>query len=112
MGLDFFKYVVYRNLKWYWHTFDLAGATVLDDRTAAVLDAMDPNLSAFQRAGGRLLLFHGWADQNFSAEATIDYYKKVIETMGDLAWGSGCGSSSCREWATAAAAKVRMSSML
>jgi feruloyl esterase len=109
--LDFFKYVVYRDPKWYWHTFDLAGATVLADRTAAVLDAMDPNLSAFQRAGGRLLLFHGWADQNFSAEATIDYYRKSLKRWAHRV-GGGCGSSSCRGWATAAAAKVRMSSML
>ena len=34
------------------------------------------------RHGGKLLLYHGWADQNFSAQSTIDYYRKVVDTIG------------------------------
>lgn len=34
------------------------------------------------RRGGKLLLYHGWADQNFSAQSTIDYYRKVVDTIG------------------------------
>ena len=34
------------------------------------------------RRGGKLLLHHGWSDQNFSAQSTIDYYRKVIDTVG------------------------------
>jgi hypothetical protein len=29
-----------------------------------------------------LLLYHGWADPNFSAQSTIDYYRKVVDTIG------------------------------
>ena len=34
------------------------------------------------RRGGKLLLYHGWADQNFSAQSTIDYHRKVVEAIG------------------------------
>ena len=34
------------------------------------------------RRDGKLLLYHGWADQNFSAQSTIDYYRKVVDTIG------------------------------
>lgn len=48
---------------------------------SAILDATDPDLSAFlNRSNGRLLLYHGWGDGVVSAEPTLDYYKDVVAT--------------------------------
>ncbi|GAA2533384.1 tannase/feruloyl esterase family alpha/beta hydrolase [Winogradskya humida] len=44
--------------------------------------AIDPDLSAFQRAGGKLLLWHGWNDQHISPQGTMDYYDTMRTTMG------------------------------
>lgn len=44
--------------------------------------ALDPNLTAFRRHGGKLILWHGWADQHISPQSTIDYYTTVRRTMG------------------------------
>uniref|UniRef100_H3GR75 feruloyl esterase n=1 Tax=Phytophthora ramorum TaxID=164328 RepID=H3GR75_PHYRM len=46
------------------------------------LDAVSPDLSAFHEAGGKLILWHGWADQHISPRTTIQYHEKLIETMG------------------------------
>ena len=32
------------------------------------------------RRGAKLLLYHGWTDPNFSAQSTIEYYRKVVDT--------------------------------
>jgi len=74
--LDYFKYVVYKDPNWDWRTFDI-------DRDAAVDDtiALNPDLKAFAAHGGKLLLYHGWADQQVAPEATVEFYK--------LATGSG-----------------------
>jgi feruloyl esterase len=32
------------------------------------------------RKGGKLLLYHGWADPEGPAQPTVDYYKRVLET--------------------------------
>lgn len=45
-------------------------------------DATNPDLSAFQKAGGKLILWHGWADQHISPKYTIAYYEAVQNQMG------------------------------
>ncbi|MDR5752461.1 MULTISPECIES: tannase/feruloyl esterase family alpha/beta hydrolase [unclassified Caballeronia] len=46
-------------------------------------DATSPDLSAFKNAGGKLILWHGWADQHISPLFTIAYYQAVQNTMGE-----------------------------
>lgn len=47
-----------------------------------ILDATDTDLSAFKSHGGKLLMFHGWADQALNARMSVEYYTKVTKTMG------------------------------
>ncbi|KAE8893942.1 hypothetical protein PF005_g13517 [Phytophthora fragariae] len=46
------------------------------------LDAVSPDLSPFREAVGKLILWHGWADQHISPRTTIQYHEKLIDTMG------------------------------
>jgi tannase/feruloyl esterase len=52
---------------------------------AGLYDAIDPDLSAFRRAGGKLILWHGWADQAIPATGTVAYYQAMRDRMGGLA---------------------------
>ncbi|MUL41800.1 tannase/feruloyl esterase family alpha/beta hydrolase [Streptomonospora sp. PA3] len=45
-------------------------------------DVNDADLRPFQRAGGKLLLIHGAADELVSHRATNDYYERVVEAVG------------------------------
>lgn len=49
---------------------------------AGVYDATDPDLSAFRQAGGRLIMYQGWADEKISPFGTVDYYKAVVQHAG------------------------------
>ena len=46
------------------------------------MDTTDPNLSSFVARRGKLLLWHGWTDGLIPAQSTIDYYEKVVATIG------------------------------
>jgi len=51
--------------------------------TGNKVDAVNPDLEAFRAHGGKLILYHGWNDPAISALGTIDYFNKVMATMGE-----------------------------
>lgn len=48
---------------------------------AAAQDNANPDLSKFRAHGGKLIMYHGWADHSITPLRTIEYYEDVIETM-------------------------------
>jgi hypothetical protein len=44
-----------------------------------------PDLTAFQAMGGKLIVYHGWADPGVSPLGTLDYYANVSKRQGGLA---------------------------
>jgi len=46
------------------------------------LDANNPDLGAFKRHGGKLLMYHGYADPFVTPLASLDYYTAVIGANG------------------------------
>ncbi|WP_332740236.1 tannase/feruloyl esterase family alpha/beta hydrolase [Hydrogenophaga sp.] len=52
-------------------------------------DATNPDLSAFLARGGRLIVLHGLADEVISPNSTIDYYNRVVTTVGRPAVDAG-----------------------
>ncbi|HEY3330010.1 MAG TPA: tannase/feruloyl esterase family alpha/beta hydrolase [Capsulimonadaceae bacterium] len=58
-----------------------------DTYTAALgpyLNAENPDLSAFAKHGGKLIMAAGTADQIVPYQSSIDYYDKVIERCGSV----------------------------
>jgi hypothetical protein len=43
-----------------------------------------PDLTAFERRGGKLILYHGWADGGVSPLNTLDYYSQVAARQGGM----------------------------
>ena len=63
-------------------TFTAAEFEQLTRANDGMYDATDPDLSAFKAAGGRLILWAGWADPAISPIGTVAYYQAVEHTMG------------------------------
>jgi hypothetical protein len=82
-GTQFFRNMVYNNPDWDFHSFDADRDTkTAGDRLARYLNATDPDLSAFQKRGGKLILYHGWADAAIPPSNAVHYYDSVISRMG------------------------------
>jgi hypothetical protein len=52
------------------------------DALAAMADLNDPDLSAFAKHGGKILMVHGMADQIIPTQGTEQYYQAVVDRMG------------------------------
>jgi hypothetical protein len=61
---------------------DLATLLTLSTSVARVLNATSPDLRAFREAGGKLIVYHGWADHAVSAYGTTQYHERVVDFFG------------------------------
>ena len=83
MYYDLLRFIVFKDPKWDYRTLDVA--THLDVARKAdngVLAAMSTDLAPFVSRGGRMLIYHGWEDQNIPPRSSVDYYTKLVSTMG------------------------------
>ncbi len=64
-------------------SFPFTVAALQAQRAArALYDADDANLDGFAARGGKLILWHGWADPHISPLNTIDYFNRAGTAMG------------------------------
>jgi feruloyl esterase len=69
--------------------FDLANVTNEDIvhgelRYAPILDADDPDLSAFKAHRGKLIQYHGWNDPGIPPGYSLEYHARVAAAMGKI----------------------------
>jgi len=78
-----FKYIVFEDPAWDWRDFDFdRDPRFATQKAGDVLDAIDPDLSAFRARGGKIVMYHGWSDPAIPPGASIQYYERVRATMG------------------------------
>ncbi len=55
-----------------------------EEKVGSVLNATNPDLTAFRALGGKLLQYHGWNDGSPSPHHSVDYYESVTAKMGGI----------------------------
>jgi len=66
-------------------TFDFAQGPASLARARAIYDATSVDLRAFKARGGKILMWHGWADTSIPAGSSIDYYLRATNESGGRA---------------------------
>jgi feruloyl esterase len=79
----YLRYFVFSDPAYNSMTFDFDRDPRALRETGEFLNATSTNLSRFRKAGGKLLVWHGWADHALMAERTIQYYEDVVERLDD-----------------------------
>ena len=83
IGVGFFRFMVFDNPNWDFTTLDVDRDTRTADQTlGSVVNAIDPNLKAFEDHGGKMIMYHGWADQAIQPGNSINYYESVVSAIG------------------------------
>ena len=83
IAVQMYQHMVFNDPAWDYKTlnFDSDMARV-DKIENGAINAMDPNLKPFFARGGKLIQYHGWADQQIPAGSSVAYYESVLDAMG------------------------------
>ncbi len=76
---EYFKYFVYNDATWDYTKYDMSRAMTDSVEAGKILNADSVDLSAFKTHGGKLIIWHGWADPALNAESTIKYYRRLLD---------------------------------
>jgi feruloyl esterase len=80
--LDFWRYWVFDDPIWDPRTFDFDRDVAFADAKMATVTANDPDLTAFQKRNGKLIMYNGTADPVVPPEDGIRYYESVQQFIG------------------------------
>ena len=86
IALDYFKYYLAQDPKFTGTNLDTAGFELMwkqsVEQYGAVIGTDNPDLRGFRDRGGKIIITHGLADQLIPSNGTIDYFRRVQQTMG------------------------------
>lgn len=78
-GAQFYGLAVYKNPNLDFHSLDLATAIALAEKKFPFINHRSLDIDAFLKRGGKLLMYHGWADPLISPLNSINYYGSLVE---------------------------------
>jgi hypothetical protein len=82
LALNFFRYLDSPTARPGFQLTDIRFDRATFERLNRLYNANDPDLSAFRAHGGKLIMYHGWADPLISPFSTVDYYRAVQKRGG------------------------------
>ena len=83
LAAQMYEHMVFKNPGWDYKTLNFAGDWALVEKAEnGAMNALDPNLKPFVARGGKLIMYHGWADPQIPADSSVRYYKNMVDTMG------------------------------
>src|SRR5438094_3126414 len=85
LAVEMYKYVAFGNgdsSTWDVKDFKVEDIRRFEKEKGATVDSVNPNLNAFFSHGGKLLMYHGWADPGVPPQGTVNYFNSVTKTVG------------------------------
>lgn len=79
-----FRYMVFEDPTW-----DLARMNFDRDpefarkKLGIALNPDNPDLSRFEKHGGKMIVYHGWANDMVASETSVNYFDSVLRTLGN-----------------------------
>jgi feruloyl esterase len=83
VATQMFQQMVFKNPAWDYKTLNYdSDIAAVDAVEKGNINAMDPNLEPFIARGGKLIQYHGWADQQIPPGTSPEYYTAVTQALG------------------------------
>lgn len=82
-GPDYYKWIVYGNPLWTPLGFNLnSDVPVSRARVEPIINSDNPDIRPFINAGGKLIMYHGWADEIVPSESSVRFYESATTLAG------------------------------
>ena len=65
-----------------WKTLDPERDFVRTEQSGRIFNATDPDLRPFHERGGKMIIYHGWADFGINPLSTVEYFEQVAALSG------------------------------
>ena len=82
---EFFKYLVYKNSDFDWTALNPETALPLAIEAARDGSAEAKDLTTFVQRGGKIIMYHGWADPTIAPQASLNYYAAARQSAPNAA---------------------------
>jgi len=85
MSEGFMKYMAFEEdpgPSYDWTTFNFDTDPLKMASISLMIDATDPDLSAFRARGGKIIHYHGWTNMALNPTMSVNYYESVLNLMG------------------------------
>ena len=66
-----------------WRTLNPERDLARMEQSGRIFNATDPDLAPFHRSGGKMIIYHGWADFGVNPLRTVEYFEQVAAIVGD-----------------------------
>jgi feruloyl esterase len=81
--LGFYRYMVFQTPSWDLSMMDFDRDPVrAQQKVGQALNPNNADLSGFAKRGGKLIVYHGWADDMVPSQTSVDYYDRVTAHVG------------------------------
>ncbi len=82
MRVGVLRSFLFNDPNWDWRTVDFDRDVAYADARIGFMSAVDQDLSAFRKKGGKLVMYTGWSDPVAAPLDVLKYYEGVMKTMG------------------------------
>lgn len=77
------KNFAFNNDNYQWRDFDFdQDVDLTNAKFSTIFNAINPDISNFDKRGGKLIMYHGWSDAGVTPGNTINYYESLIAYQG------------------------------
>jgi len=77
-GNGIMRYFVFNDPNWSYATYNFDNTQKDTKQAAEILSAINPDLSAFRKRGGKMIIYSGWSDTAITGLAVVGYYEDVL----------------------------------
>ena len=81
-AMEWLRFGVFKDANWDYKTLNFDSDVAASDKAGGDAEnATDPDLRPFLAHGGKLLMYHGWADPLIAPGNTVNYYQAAMAKM-------------------------------